>query len=1259
VLLSAFVCVLVFAGVSARAMVTHEYLSQIVEVPAVGPHGEAVPFPGPLSEVESLTADSGNVWLAEHIGGTHNSRVDEFDGSSGAFVQQLPQVPGVGSLKSGIAVGHATGEANVYVTSDESEGESSRGVVLVFGASGSLLGKWTEAGPGKAFGVFGNGAENSLVAVDGSGGIGDWAAGDVYVADPENKMVDVFEPESAGKEKLVAELSGPSPTELFSGPRDVAVSDFNGDVLVVDGENSVDIFKPAALSGQYEFVGKLSGPPPSGSFQRINNLTVDGSDGDIYVADEGTVAGVVDEFDAAGAYLGRVTGEATPAGNFQFVLSIAVDTLTHRLFVGDYHNTGNNTAVDVFGENLVFPDVATGAASGVGTTSVTLSGTVNPDGAGAATCRFDYGTSLSFGLVVPCSSPVPDGNNLVPVQATLTGLEPDTTYYYRLEATNENGTNPGDESQDGSFRTLGPGVLDESVSNVASGSVTFDATIDPHGDRTSYYFQYGTSTSYGASVPVAPGAGIGSGEGDVDVSQHVQEGLSAATTYHYRVVAVSELEVGRVEAFVGPDRTFTTQSAGGGLVLSDGRKWEMVTPPEKRGAQIYAIGQYSNNGAVIQASAEGDALTWIADDPTEAEPQGYSNLVQGFSARGSGGWVSRNITVPHLDGTSVSVGEGEEYRFFSEDLSRGAVQPFLNAPLLSGEASERTAYLSSVYLNGVPGDSCSVSCFRPLVTGKPGYANVPAGTVFGEFNGPHFVGATPDLSHVVLNSAAALTSPPTRYGLYEWSGGELVLVSVLPGPGGEAIEGQLGQSLNAWHAISDDGSRVFWTGRETGEGTQSLFMRDIPRKETLLIGEGVEFEDATPDGSIVFFSGHECEIKQNGSTGVLECSVSDLGGRIVGTSTDGSWVYFVSPELFASGGVRGAENLYVRHDGATRFITVVSVADARRLAVTSGDLSELTSRVSSNGRWLTFMSDSSLAGANTTDAVTGLPDEEVYLYDAEGNGGGGRLVCASCNPSGARPVGVGYPFEDTLWGGDRVWDPGTQLASNTPGGTPYKLSHALYQSRFLSDSGRLFFNSNDGLVPQDVNGTWDVYEYEPPGVGDCGRSSVTFSERSNGCVGLVSSGGSGEESGFLDASLTGSDVFFLTSAKLAGQDFDTALDVYDAHECSSGAPCFGPSPVLPPVCDTGDACKAAPTPQPAVFGSPSSATFAGAGNVVSGVSKRGVSAKGLTRAQKLVRALRACRKWRGRRRASCVRHAKARYAAGKRLGVTSGKRGRG
>jgi hypothetical protein len=463
---------------------------------------------------------------------------------------------GVADLDLGVAIGHETGEAHVYVPGFEPSSKAS--VVLVFGGSGGgLLGKWTGAAaktPGKVFGCLASGGRRSesLVAVDNSSNLGDWATGDVYVADRENNVVDVLEPEGANEGKLVGELSGTSPTEPFREVEDVAVSAFNGDVLVVD-DSVVDMFKPAAITGQYEFVGVLPGPPSTGTTAEPASVAIDGVDGDVYVAEriDGSET-VVSEFDSTGAYLGQITGASTPGGDFVTVPSLAVDSSTHRVFIGSRRSVriGNVETkigvIDIFSPNLVVPDVTTGPVSGLQPESVTFNGTVNPDKAGVATCQFEYGTSPSFGRVAPCSSSLPDGESPAPVQGTVTGLQPDTTYYYRLQATNANGRNPGEVSQDREFTTSGPGIREESVSNVASGSVTLEATIDPHGSPTSYYFQYGLTTAYGSEVPVAPGAGIGSGVGGVEVDQHVQNGLSAATTYHYRVVAVSEIEAGRL-----------------------------------------------------------------------------------------------------------------------------------------------------------------------------------------------------------------------------------------------------------------------------------------------------------------------------------------------------------------------------------------------------------------------------------------------------------------------------------------------------------------------------------------------------------------------------------------------------------------------------------------------------------------------------------------------------------------------------------------
>ena len=201
------------------------------------------------------------------------------------------------------------------------------------------------------------------------------------------------------------------------------------------------------------------------------------------------------------------------------------------------------------------------------------------------------------------------------------------------------------------------------------------------------------------------------------------------------------------------------------------------------------------------------------------------------------------------------------------------------------------------------------------------------------------------------------------------------------------------------------------------------------------------------------------------------------------------------------------------------------------------------------------------------------------------------------------------------------------LAGNIPVWTS-----SLYQSRYLEDTGRLFFNSADALVPSDTNGAEDVYEYEPQGVGSCTSESVFFSARSGGCVDLISSGVAKEESAFLDASENGSDVFFMTSAQLSKQDADTTPDVYDAR-VDGGFP----QPQPPPACE-GDACQspvAAPNDP-----TPGSLTYQGPGNpgpllTVSKATKKkalkcakgkklshGKCVKGKKRARKAARATR-------------------------------------
>lgn len=94
-----------------------------------------------------------------------------------------------------------------------------------------------------------------------------------------------------------------------------------------------------------------------------------------------------------------------------------------------------------------------------------------------------------------------------------------------------------------------PAATTGGATNVAQSSATVAGTVNPSGTATSYYFQYGTSTSYGSSTPSTD---AGSGTADVPVSANLT-GLASSTIYHYRVVGVSS--AGTTD---GADQTFTT-----------------------------------------------------------------------------------------------------------------------------------------------------------------------------------------------------------------------------------------------------------------------------------------------------------------------------------------------------------------------------------------------------------------------------------------------------------------------------------------------------------------------------------------------------------------------------------------------------------------------------------------------------------------------------------------------------------------------------
>lgn len=1084
--------------------------------------------------------------------------------------------------------------------------------------------------------------------------------GDLYVAVGErsNNEVDIF---SAATGEFVSTLASGGP--LDGGSLSVAIDEMTEDVYVgrngneAGGGGRVEVFSSVgALEAEWSGAGT-----PDKTFGLPIRVGIDPSSGRVYVvapADHfvpGSKESAVDEFEASSTseeYLGQITGTPTESFPEDDPKAVAIappgSPSAGDVFIGNFIGF-TYSVVDEYGPDVNIPAVLTGEASEVKTLSATLNGKVSTgaESEGAATCRFVWGKTQALEEnPVPCVQSPVKGEE-VPVSAKLgegQKLEPDTEYYFRLQATYEKdkAANPGTDSRakcegqgqvDACFTTAGPGVRNESALDVASTSAVLQASIDPNngprsaspGSRESYYFQYATGPVAGcgpgscAAVPAPPGASLGEGEAPVEVQQNVT-GLSPATTYHYRVLAVYEPSSGVVQEFSFGESSLTTQGSAGPL-LPDDRGWELVSPPELQGAQFEGLNHEPGpEGGAIQAAANGDAISYLADAPIESDGEGNANDDQVLSVRGVEGWSSREIAPPHAAATRASIGRGNEYRLFSEDLSTALVQPFGPFdPSLSPAASEQGVFLRTDFPAGQPTALCSESCYRPLVTGCPkagvpcppavqALADVPPGTEFeGEkpcisafVCGPYFVGATPDLSHVVLTGIPPLQAGQKAAGLDEWSADAppheaLQPVSLLPD--GEAVEG-------LFAAISTDGSRVVWAPEHGADG--ELYLRDLSDHETVRLGaegEVVDFQAASAEGSRILFSErgtlslYECQPRQ-GVSGKLECPPIKLAGgmtalenatagAVLGASPDLGYLYISSTEAIPGAAPNragqtprpGDANLYLDREGAFTFIADVP--------------NPLNARVSPNGQWLTFMSSLPLTGYDNRDAVSGQPDQEVYLYHAGEGGEAGSLVCASCNPTGARPHGVDFA---SISGSSLVAMKGLygSISAELPGPTSVEQGDAPTQSRYLSDSGRLFFNSDDALVPRDSDGTWDVYEYEPPGVGSCATQEPSYAAAAAGCISLISSGTSSEESVFLEASESGDDVFFLTRARLVPRDDDTSYNVYDARV--GGGEVQAPKPV---ECQ-GDACQSfVEAPNDAT---PDSLTFQGPGNSVGGTS---------------------------------------------------------
>ncbi len=659
-----------------------------------------------------------------------------------------------------------------------------------------------------------------------------------------------------------------------------------------------------------------------------------------------------------------------------------------------------------------------------------------------------------------------------------------------------------------------------------------------------------------------------------------------------------------------------------GQSLPDCRAYEQVSPVDKNTSDTYG------RPGFVQSSLTGESVSYYSIVPFPGIP-GSSEFPIYLSTRGDLDWSTQGL-LPLLEADASAKVLG----LTADNHEAVVAATEEEGPGLAPGAKPRE---NNLYIhNDLTGE------YR-LIAAGPG--------------GVTLAGSTPDGSHILFQAKRevlpGVADPEHTPYLYEWDRetGQLAFVGEIEGrapeegtvAGPNESEADEGENPYAQNTISENGSRIFFS--ELGEG-QKVYMRepnaDPPRTIEVSAG-GAQWRAATPTGSFALYTeGGELYrfnlARDVPSPAAAREKIAGAGAKVLGTvgmSNDGSYVYFVAEGVLASnenGEHEKAEerlneaNLYEWHAGTAVPVTFIAQLDQYEDKSDwegfthdepgSPDQGYKASRVSPDGTKVLISSVAKLTSYDNAGK------SEAYLYDATEPLSTTNPLCVSCNSS-APPA-----------------ESGAYLSNNNIGTGPEKAFNAFMTRNLSAEGTRVFFQTEEALMPDDTNGQMDVYEWEQEGTGSC---QVDESDGSGGCRYLISSGQSSSPSYFGDASQNGEDVFFFTRQSLASQDLDNNVDVYDARE--DGGISSQNSPPAP-LCES-ERCRGASTIAP-VLGVPSSVTLTGSGNLAPpSAEPKPLQPKAkptpLMRARKLTKALQACEKKPKRRRARCRSQAQMKY----------------
>ena len=336
----------------------------------------------------------------------------------------------------------------------------------------------------------------------------------------------------------------------------------------------------------------------------------------------------------------------TPGASGDFSITVAVDDAVSA------------TATKTFTLTIApAPDATTLDDSTITSVSATFHGRINPKGGSNTNITFQYSTDsgLGSGVTTVEGRSGLNGNSDVDDSVTVSGLDPYTTYYYRIRATNARGTANGSIK---SLRTdaTSPLATTDDTDAVSSTSAVLNGTVNARGPSADVVFEYSTDSGLASGVSTVTHAGKAVGNASTDDSVTLT-GLDPYTTYYYRVKATTGAHgnnTGSIKSFrTGASSPLATTLDDSAVI--DDTTIRIKGQVRARGAATSVEFEYSKSASDLSSIDDTVSGTAVAPDDDDTKTVTVTDLrpgttyyfrVKGSNVHGNAQGVIRQVRIP-------------------------------------------------------------------------------------------------------------------------------------------------------------------------------------------------------------------------------------------------------------------------------------------------------------------------------------------------------------------------------------------------------------------------------------------------------------------------------------------------------------------------------------------------------------------------------------------------------------------------------------